>query len=98
MRLQKAGVEKVKKTFIEYKVSPEHRDMYMVYMQEKLPLWPAIEWLESQEQPGLFLEIHTNAEEAFAEQRQADSQLLQWTEDGRVRAWAFRLAGRQDRS
>ncbi|GIQ68432.1 hypothetical protein DUZ99_00680 [Xylanibacillus composti] len=88
----------MKKTFVEYKVKLEEMDAYRLYMADVLQRTDSVEWLESQEQPGLFLEIHANSEEGLAERRQADPNLLRWAQNGSVRVWTFFDAGQRPRN
>lgn len=43
--------------FVEYRIRPECRDVYLLWLARMKERFPAVEWYESMEQPGLYVEL-----------------------------------------
>lgn len=93
----------VHKVFVEYKVSPEFREAYISFVRELQADQEGVEWLESEDQPCLFLEIwELQTEEQVAQFRQERLQETdresrwtrqhRWIEGGpaKINVWRFR--------
>lgn len=103
----------MKKLFVEYTIKEDVKEAYIAFMKDKLfgkngrtgdnrlSGENGVEWLESAEQPGLFLEVWSGVEdvEAFRRERKGEiasdwSPLLDMIVGGaaKINMWTFRPA------
>jgi len=85
--------------FVEYTIKEGMKDAYVAFMKDRLSRENGVEWLESAEQPGLFVEMWSGVEdvEAFRGKRKGETAsgwmpLLDMIAGGaaRMHIWAFR--------
>ncbi|WP_276354029.1 hypothetical protein [Cohnella caldifontis] len=90
--------------FCEYTVPENHREAFLAWVRRHPELWRDAEFMESADQPGVFLEIRQAVDEEDAlrkkaERRQGRSEWREmegWIKGGRdgLRLWTFRSVSR----
>lgn len=92
--------------FCEYVVRKENRESFLRWAEERPYLWKYAEFMENEEQPGVFVELWrvsgeadlANIKKERLEGRSEWREMEGWLKGGAegLRSWTFRTVSRQD--